>query len=390
MGDERIASEVISASLGGAISAAVLYPLEVLKTKLQAETKPPPPTPTPSLSTDAPTHNKPSWTMWQYAQHVGATEGYQVFVHGFETSAFQSAMEKALYFFAYTILKQVWRHWTNEKPLNTWTNLLLGCAAEWCHLPITLPLDCWTTYIQTHSQNSTTTTTTTTTTTNKNHGPLAMFLALLSEKGWAGLYKGWQTYYVLCFKPALQYTVFEQVKTMVLQQRRLFQQLQQQQQQHSKPLSLSNTTSLGAMESFLLGMLARVVATVLTFPYVRAKVVLQTQSTTNDTNSSSSDGNNNNKTITTSIPNMLWHMYQEHGLASWFQGIGPELTRGMLSAALMLMIKEQLYTIVDHALYGNATVVALPSVSTTKQQQQQPPSQQSFHTHSTNTTQHSS
>ena len=34
---DTIASEVLSASLGGAISASILYPLEVLKTKMQAE-----------------------------------------------------------------------------------------------------------------------------------------------------------------------------------------------------------------------------------------------------------------------------------------------------------------------------------------------------------------
>jgi hypothetical protein len=39
-------------------------------------------------------------------------------------------------------------------------------------------------------------------------------------------------------------------------------------------------------------------------------------------------------------------------LAEWFQGLGPELTRGVLSAALMLMIKEQIVTLVDVALYG--------------------------------------
>eukprot|EP00568_Trieres_chinensis_P015821 CAMPEP_0183318678 /NCGR_PEP_ID=MMETSP0160_2-20130417/61411_1 /TAXON_ID=2839 ORGANISM="Odontella Sinensis, Strain Grunow 1884" /NCGR_SAMPLE_ID=MMETSP0160_2 /ASSEMBLY_ACC=CAM_ASM_000250 /LENGTH=46 /DNA_ID= /DNA_START= /DNA_END= /DNA_ORIENTATION= len=37
-GTESVLSEVVSASLGGAFSASALYPLEVLKTKMQAET----------------------------------------------------------------------------------------------------------------------------------------------------------------------------------------------------------------------------------------------------------------------------------------------------------------------------------------------------------------
>ena len=36
---ESIASEVVSAMVGGMFSASALYPLEVLKTRMQAETK---------------------------------------------------------------------------------------------------------------------------------------------------------------------------------------------------------------------------------------------------------------------------------------------------------------------------------------------------------------
>ena len=36
---ESIASEVVSAMVGGMFSASALYPLEVLKTRMQAESK---------------------------------------------------------------------------------------------------------------------------------------------------------------------------------------------------------------------------------------------------------------------------------------------------------------------------------------------------------------
>ena len=39
MSEESIAPKVLSASLGGVISASILHPLEVLKTKMQAESK---------------------------------------------------------------------------------------------------------------------------------------------------------------------------------------------------------------------------------------------------------------------------------------------------------------------------------------------------------------
>ena len=130
------------------------------------------------------------------------------------------------------------------------------------------------------------------------------------------MYKGVQAYVVLCFKPALQYTVFERVKAALVANRR--------------------NKTLSASESFLLGMVARTISTVLIFPYLRAKVVLQTS----------------DSPTTTSIPDMLRAMYTKGGLASWFQGLGPELTRGVLSSALMLMIKEQLSTVVYNLVHG--------------------------------------
>lgn len=130
------------------------------------------------------------------------------------------------------------------------------------------------------------------------------------------MYKGIQAYVVLCFKPALQYTVFERVKASLVANRK--------------------NKTLSASESFLLGMMARTISTILIFPYLRAKVVLQTSTTS----------------ATRSIPQMLQTMYQNGGVASWYQGLGPELTRGVLSSAFMLMIKEQLSTLVYDLLHG--------------------------------------
>lgn len=297
---DTIASEVIAASLGGAISASVLYPLEVLKTKMQARG---------GDDDDEEAEEEKDPTMIQYATALYNKEGSGVFFHGMETSAFQSATEKALYFFAYTALKEVHFAVTNSK-LDGFSNLALGCAAEWAHLPITLPLDCWTTQIQT-----------------TNEAPMAILCNLLAA-GPSKMYKGIQAYTVLCLKPALQYTIFEQVKTAVVAGR--------------------VKKTLGAAEAFLLGMVARAISTVVVFPYLRAKVMLQTAK-----NSASAGDDSSSQDKKTSILSLLGQMYQQGGLASWFQGLGPELTRGVMSAALMMMIKEKIGTIVKQMLLGH-------------------------------------
>lgn len=308
--EDTILSEVISASVGGAVSASILYPLEVLKTRMQAD------------GDDETTKDgeRKKAGMIEYAQRLYEKEGFSVYINGIETSAFQSAMEKAFYFFAYTALKQV--HSTvrplflgnnnnnnASAPMSASTNLLLGCLAEWAHLPVTMPIDCLTTAIQT----------------SQKQNAMQLLLTILKE---GNMYKGIQAYYVLCFKPALQYTVFEQVKQVLLKSRK--------------------QKSLSAAEAFLLGMVARTVSTVAVFPFVRAKVVMQSRKKTNPTNTN----NNTENPVPVSIMGLLNEMYQTDGIAGLYQGLGPELTRGVFSAALMLMIKEQLNGGIKTLLYG--------------------------------------
>jgi len=351
MSNESIITEVVSASVGGAFSASALYPLEVLKTKMQAESK----TSTKGIknetSTSTVTESTNSSTvdednngdesedsieiigddvgskcgsttdatgksMITYAKDMYKAEGITPFYSGIGTSAFQSATEKALYFFAYTALKNTHSLFSGgTKQMNPATNLILGCFAEWAHLPITLPIDCLTTQIQTGV--------------NGNKGALAILCTMLSEgDGIRGMYKGIQAYTVLCLKPSIQYTVFEQVKEIILIRKRL-------QAKGSGRKGLQE--SLSAIEAFLLGMVARTVATIAVFPYLRAKVMLQSQS-------SQRSGEKPN------IPAMITQMYNNGGLGEMFQGIGPELTRGVFSAALMMMVKEKISFAVNKAL----------------------------------------
>lgn len=147
--------------------------------------------------------------------------------------------------------------------------------AEWAHLPITMPIDCLSTAIQT----------------SKKQNAVALMMTILKE---GNMYKGIQAYYVLCFKPALQYTVFEQVKAIMLKGRK------------SKTLS--------APEAFLLGMAARAVATLAVFPFVRAKVVMQSRM---KEASQEDDGKSE------SVIDLLKEIHETGGISALYQGLGP-------------------------------------------------------------------
>lgn len=219
---------------------------------------------------------------------------------------------------------------TGSSNFGTLPNLILGCMAEWSHLPITLPIDCLTTAIQTDTQN---------------RGALALLWNILSTKGVGGFYKGIEAYTVLCLKPAIQYTVYEQVKRIVLAARRV-KQLASMGGGRGRDGSGnydgdggSDHLSLHAAEAFFLGMFARIVATMLTYPYLRAKVMLQSNN--------NADGNKKK-----TIPQMITEQLSSGGVGGLYQGIGPELTRGVFSAALMMMVKERIGVVVKTMIDG--------------------------------------
>jgi hypothetical protein len=106
--------------------------------------------------------------MLSYASLMFQNEGgISPFYSGVGTSAIQSATEKALYFFAYTFFKNGYVSITGDSSIGPLPNLILGCMAEWAHLPITLPIDCVTTAIQTD---------------DKNRGAFVLMANILSEK----------------------------------------------------------------------------------------------------------------------------------------------------------------------------------------------------------------
>ena len=135
----QILIEATSASLGGLVSSTALFPLEIIKTKMQA------------MDGGKKKGQKKGQkggdeeggdedeegcdsepTAMGVANDIYASNGVLGFYKGVHYSSLQSMMEKGLYFIAYTGLKSVWKGITGTDEIGTFSNLGLGCAAEWC------------------------------------------------------------------------------------------------------------------------------------------------------------------------------------------------------------------------------------------------------------------
>ncbi len=142
-------------------------------------------------------------------------------------------------------------------------------------------------------------------------------------------------------KPAIQNSVFDQIKSILLGKR------------------ANKNIVLSAFSAFVLGALARAIATIFVFPVTRAKVLMM-KSQGKVGSDESAVGNLVNTILSTLKSegitaiyrvslcskngiNMKFANFQQSNYFLDLQGLWPELQRGVLSAALMLMVKEKLF-----------------------------------------------
>lgn len=125
------------------------------------------------------------------------------------------------------------------------------------------------------------------------------------EDGVTGFWRGLKPSLVLCANPAITYGVFERVKNVVL--------------------AASGDVRMTPGKSFLVGALAKSLATVITFPYILAKIRLQARNTQFD-----------------SAWRLLLHTARTGGLRAWYHGMQAQITKAVISQALLFWAREYL------------------------------------------------
>jgi hypothetical protein len=135
-----------------------------------------------------------------------------------------------------------------------------------------------------------------------------------------GLYSGLGASLALTINPAIQYTVFEQLrqKLMILHNARA------QRRGILKPV-----VELSMFDAFVLGAASKATATVLTYPLVRAKV-LQKAGTREEDRSS--------------LLGTLKRVHREEGVSGMYKGLDAQLVKTVLAGALTMTIKEKSFT----------------------------------------------
>ena len=229
---------------------------------------------------------------------------------GIETKAVQTLVSQFLFFYTYEYIKKAWRRKLGGRPISPFHNVAIGMVAGCVNVLVTQPLDTFVTMKQSRSALA-----------GARDPPRSK-----PASGVAGYYAALGPSLFLSINPGLQYAIFDQVKSYVLARR----------QRRWKLLGAGKPSfpkALGAFEAFILGALSKSIATVVTYPAIRGKVVCQSNASANGDGAA---------TKFKGLGDAIGTIVRAQGMGGLYKGLPQQLTKTVLSAAIGLMLKEKI------------------------------------------------
>ena len=286
--DELIVA--LSGAIGQVVGTFCIFPLDVLKTRMQAAKKV-------VNSNDDNENNKNQGQIIKHLQKMYMNEGLLGIYKLFPAKALALSISRFTYYFWYRFNTNQCKYFLNIKQLNTLQNITCGYLAGIFNTIFISPVEKIQVRVLAASKDT------------QDNTIIKHVKDIYEENGWYSFYFGWKANFYTSATPAISNTVFDQIKMILLNGR----------------------NALGYFEAFFLGAFSKAIATFITFPVSRAKTILQ----------NSKNQKNDKNTTSTSVYQLLSAMYQEQGLPGLYNGLQVTILNGVLREAVMLMVKER-------------------------------------------------
>ncbi|KAF5372772.1 hypothetical protein D9615_010126 [Tricholomella constricta] len=305
----------LAGALGGCFSSAVVYPLDVAKTRIQA----------------LPSHGKgkgsDSSSILAVLVRIYKTDGVFGLYRGFGATMLNTFSMQYAYFFFYSFVRNSYITRLTQKlppgsklpPLSTAAELLLGALAGGLAQIFTIPVSVIATRQQVGKLDSTSKE-------PSDDSFLGVAREIIAEEGVTGLWLGIKPGLVLTVNPAITYGAFERVKSFIL----------------LAQAKAGSSTKLSPWLSFVIGAISKTLATVVTYPYIMAKVRIQARSADSESGQDvlpRTPHHTNTRHI--GALQILARVLKKEGFVGWYQGMQAQITKAVLSQALLFMSKEQ-------------------------------------------------
>ncbi|KAI6047225.1 peroxisomal membrane protein PMP47B [Pisolithus marmoratus] len=297
MSDSAI--HALAGAAGGIVAMMATYPLVVLSTRAAVETK---------------NHSK---TVVQTVLDIIKREGPQGFYSGLSSSLVGIAVTNGVYYYFYERSRGIiLNSREGTKALSTLESILAGLIAGSATSIISNPIWVVQTSQAVHKSEFDSRTLKST---QKTLGILETINQILAKDGVAGFWRGIGPALVLVINPVIQYTVFEQLKNILIESR-------------TAKLRTRGSKSVAVLRDwdyFFLGALSKLVATALTYPYIVVKSRLQVGQSQASQYKSSLHG--------------LALILKEEGIRGLYKGIGSKLVQSVLTAAILFAGQRRIY-----------------------------------------------
>ncbi len=296
-------SNAVSGAAADAFSTLCLFPLDAIKLHMQADGK---------------------VSLKQVLDRV-FSQGLGGVYHGVGSKILSGTQQKFQYFYVYNLLKELYTRRMGKKP-SVLLDLVLGYISAFQGLGTTLPLEVTNTRLITMKSKHT-----------ETKGFMEIFFEQLQTEGIGSFYKTIGASAVLCINPAITYVLFESFKTRLLE---------------SKKVASATLTTL---EALALGVVSKSIATIVTFPFIRAKVLMNVWKKKHE-HEALAAGKSVNLDELPPVPGLiktLEYIVEHEGPRGLYVGLEPQLFKGVNNAALMLAAKERIYSVVKGAILGN-------------------------------------
>ncbi|EFJ21648.1 hypothetical protein SELMODRAFT_82841 [Selaginella moellendorffii] len=298
--DFKALTEATSGAVGGLLSTTILYPLDTCKTKYQAEVRE--------------GDSRKYGSLLDVMREAIASNRILSLYQGLGTKNLQSVISQFIYFYAYSYFKQLYLRRSKAKYLGTTANLLVAAAAGTCTAIAIQPLDSASAKMQTST-----------------FGKSKSLWKTLTGGNWKDAFDGLSASLVLVSNPAIQYTVFEQLKGLLVKRHRK----SRAENSDSSPLVIS------AFSAFLLGALSKTAATIITYPAIRCKIMVQAAENDTDAVKALLNGGEAPEKPPRGMAQACRLIWKREGALGFYKGLHAQIMKTVLAAALMLMIKEK-------------------------------------------------
>ena len=279
-----------SGAIGQVIGVFLIFPFDVLKTRLQAAKT----VPSETCKTQSKGGTSPLAAIYRMFLEEGLMGIYSLF----PAKAMSLGLSRFSYYFLYRLITNQYKSLGRLNTLNTLQNIFCGYMAGVCNTIFISPVEKIQVRVLAAPKGVV------------NNTIMKHIKQIYAVNGLASFYSGWQTNFYTSLTPAISNTTFDQLKVLLLKGR----------------------NSLGYVEAFLLGAFSKAVATFLTYPMGRAKTILYNEKL---------PVSGGQRAPSSSVYTLLVEIYKKQGLIGLYNGLYATIINGVLREAVMLMVKEK-------------------------------------------------